>query len=111
MLCFSGKECSEFPKKVLVLIGILTWNTYLPEIGSALWFLTALLISDLIYMIIDIYVKSPLAKNIIIMILFITGCNERYIFHRQLPLGIGASLVGCIYIHIAGKIKRILFFI
>lgn len=24
MLCFSGKECSEFPKKVLVLIGILT---------------------------------------------------------------------------------------
>ena len=23
MLCFSGKECSEFPKKVLVLIGIL----------------------------------------------------------------------------------------
>ena len=24
MLCFSGKEYSEFPKKVLVLIGILT---------------------------------------------------------------------------------------
>ena len=30
MLCFSGKECSEFPKKVLVLIGIL--NKLLPQI-------------------------------------------------------------------------------
>ena len=29
MLCFSGKECSEFPKKVLVLIGILTWKEIL----------------------------------------------------------------------------------
>ena len=29
MLCFSGKECSEFPKKVLVLIGILMYYQFL----------------------------------------------------------------------------------
>lgn len=88
------------------LIHLFTWNTYLPEVGGALWFLTALLISDLIYMLVDVYIKNPTIKNIIVIILFIVGCNERYIFHRQLPLGMGASFVGCTYIHIAGIIKN-----
>lgn len=43
MLCFSGKECSEFPKKVLVLIGILKTDIEKLE----LWFQLSLKVSSL----------------------------------------------------------------
>ena len=78
---YYNKEISLGPIKSLM------WNNTegLP-IAGALWFLTALFFSNIIYFIIKKYIK--------IIIIALIGCMESYIFPKRLPYGLDIAFVG-----------------
>lgn len=81
---------SFLPLKSLVWINT---NDTLP-IANALWFLTALFITEITYYIINKYINSLLIKTLLIILLTIGGMLLPTILPFTLPWGINAGMVG-----------------
>ena len=80
-------------------------NTEGLAIAGALWFLTALFLTDVIFVLIDRYIISSIIKKIFIFILAIMGCALPA-FNIRLPLGLDVAMVGLGFFYI-GVLLRV----
>lgn len=85
------------------LKNLLFRNTAGLPIAGALWFLSALFFCECFYYMIDHGIKNLILKHCMIIGLALFGNCIQYIFSRQLPWALGASLVGLGLFHI-GKL-------
>ena len=70
----------------------LVWiNTDKLPIAGALWFLTALFFTDVLYFLLDRYLTNKYAKGVVLLLLSLTGCFAN-LLPFALPFGLGASL-------------------
>lgn len=77
------------------LIKNLLWsNTSDLPIAGALWFLTALFFSEIIYFLIKKYIRNWNIRAFIIIVISIIGCAMRKIISVRLPYAIDAAFVG-----------------
>ena len=76
----------------------------LSPVPGALWFLTAMFFSDLIYILLD-KICSSKALNILIIAVSIFGMIQVWILRYRLPWAIDAGCVGAGFIHI-GRLWR-----
>ena len=74
-------------------------------IAGALWFLTALFFTELIYLTIDTRVGSEPWKTVIVFIMAFAGMWCATDLPFRLPLGLDAGMVGTGLYHIGKKIK------
>ncbi len=88
------------------LKNLLFRNTAGLPIAGALWFLSALFFCESFYYIIDNGIKNSVLKHCIIIVLSLFGNCIQYIFSRQLPWALGASLVGLGLFHIGKLIHK-----
>jgi len=86
-LLIGGKDISPF-------INLFSINTSVLPIAGALWFLTALFFTDIIYFIVVRYVKKTIIRSIIILFVTLFGCFYKKLFSFTLPLAIGPAMVG-----------------
>lgn len=90
---------------IYMLKSIFTYNTISMPISGALWFITAIFFTTIIYNIIDKIISNKVLKNIAIITLSILGCTLNKYFNIELPLALSQGLVGLGFYHI-GKIKN-----
>lgn len=76
------------------LVHLVSFNTNGLPICGALWFLTALFFTDILFFIIDRYVASEPLKAIIIALIALGGNLYKVIFSLTLPLALGPAFVG-----------------
>lgn len=75
-------------------------NTEGLPIAGAIWFLTALFIVNVLYLILDKYIRHIVLKNIIVIILSIMGNMWTRVFLFRLPFACDVALVGLGLYHI-----------
>lgn len=80
-------------------------NTDGLPIAGALWFLTALFFVDIIYYLIDKFIKKDLYQFIIILFMFTCTLYIKDKFSIVLPYAIGSSMAGLILFFIGNKLK------
>ncbi len=85
------------------LIHLYTVNTEGLAIAGALWFLTALFISNILYIIIDRSIKNCFIKTAIVIAISVTGCFLSHMHPFRLPLAFDAAMVGTGFFHL-GKV-------
>lgn len=84
----------------------LVWiNTDNLPIAGALWFLSALFFSELIYFLLDRYIKCEYIKVLTIVIFSLAGCLS-YLLPFTLPFGLSASLSALLIYYAGQKIKK-----
>lgn len=88
------------------LLNLLFINTKGLPVAGALWFLTALFFSNVIYFFIIYYIKSHIIKNLIIIIVALVGNIATDIYPFRMPYALDASFVGVGMIHIAQLIRQ-----
>lgn len=76
------------------LVHLISVNTDGLAICGALWFLTALFFTDILFFIIDRYIASELLKAIIIASIALLGNLSKVIFPFTLPYALGPAFVG-----------------
>ena len=76
------------------LIHLFSVNTYGLPICGALWFLTALFFTDLLFFLIDRYITYVPLKIALIACIALVGSVTKAIFPFTLPFALGPSLVG-----------------
>lgn len=76
------------------LVHLVSFNTDGLPICGALWFLTALFFTDILFFIIDRYIASEPIKAIIIALIALAGNLYKVIFSYTLPFALGPALVG-----------------
>lgn len=79
---------------IRLLLNLFFFNTTDLPIAGALWFLTALFFTDIIFFLIDRNISSTILKIFVIMFIAIGGNAARYILPFKLPWGLSASCVG-----------------
>ena len=85
---------------------LLFFNTDGLPIAGALWFLTALFITDFVYFFINKYVKKDIFKSISVIFIFLIY----YLFRKNtniiFPLALGPAISGLALYHIGFKLKE-----
>lgn len=96
----------HYNEKSITPLQHLLWNNTdgLANAG-ALWFLTALFLTEVIYFVIDKYVKNTAEKNLLILSIAIFGTITTSILPIRMPWGLDAAAVGVGLFHI-GKIMH-----
>ncbi len=79
---------------ILPLLHLFSDNTTGLPICGALWFLTALFFTDILYFLIDRYILSDILKTIVIIAIAFWGNLANTILPFTLPYALGASFVG-----------------
>ncbi len=79
---------------IFPLLHLFSNNTTGLPICGALWFLTALFFTDVLYFLIDRYILSDILKTIIVMAIAFFGNFANSILPFTLPYALGASFVG-----------------
>ena len=100
-VCINHKDIDISP-----LIHLVSVNTEGLPICGALWFLTALFFTDILFFILDRSVASEPLKAIIIALLSLAGNLNQIVFSFTLPFALGPALVslGLYYIgHLCRK--------
>ncbi len=91
------------------LLHLISYNTFGLPIAGALWFLTALFGTNIIYFFIESYVNNSVIKDIIVIMISLLGNITNFFFPDdwlyKLPFAFDASLVGCGFFHIAYTLK------
>lgn len=77
----------------------------LPIVG-ALWFLTALFWSEIIYFVIRHFVKKTEVQNLIIILISVFGCRATLILPFRLPYAMDVGFVGLGLLHIGYLFKN-----
>ena len=90
----------------VALIKLFSWNTSLPDLGAAIWFLTALFLAEMIYTILCKYIQNKVILNIIIVMIFLVGCTLSAFLPYNLPWGMHAAFVGIGFIHIGRLLRK-----
>lgn len=93
----------------IVMLKSVIYNSPNPTIpiGGALWFLTALFLTDVIYLIIDrIFAFSLGIKNIVIISIVAVGMLFGNSIPYRLPFSLDISMVCLGYYHLARKLKE-----
>ncbi len=88
------------------LIHLYSVNTEGLAIAGALWFLTALLISNVLYIIIDKYITRFFVMNLVVMIISLAGCLLPQLFSFRLPFAIDAAMAGVGFFHVGRIINE-----
>ena len=78
------------------LIHLVFINNHGVAIAGALWFITALLITETVYFLLDRYCTETV-KLIVIAVLAIFGCVVRLVLPFTLPWSLGAAMVGLFF--------------
>ena len=85
----------------------LLWiNTGGLPIAGALWFLTALFITEVVYFLIDRYIEKELIKWMIVIVLAVLGNVAGIILPFTLPYATAAALVGVGLFHLGYQIHK-----
>lgn len=92
--------------KVRPLINLLWENTKELPIANALWFLTALFIVDILYFLMDQYLKSSKLLTLVVSIISLVGNIATLVLPCRLPWALDAAFVGIGLYHIAHIIKE-----
>lgn len=87
------------------LYSLLVDNTEGLPIAGALWFLTALFFTEIIYFCID-KINNKVIKNIVIIALSLFGNIETIILPIRLPYGIGIACAGVGLFHIGHLLQK-----
>lgn len=90
-----------------LLLNLFLFNTTDLPIAGALWFLTALFFTDIIFFLIDRHISSAILKTLVIMFIAIGGNVARYIFPFKLPWALSASCVGVGLYYIGYAMRRL----
>lgn len=83
------------------LLHIFSFNTYGMPIAGALWFLTSLYITEVLYFLLDRYVNNMKLRNVIILLFVVVGNLENVVLPYRLPFAMGPSFVGLGLFHLA----------
>ncbi len=94
-LVMKWKERSAEP-----ILAILTANSEGIPIAGAIWFLMALFLANIMYLLIDRYIRNPIAQNVIIIAAAIFGCVEGQFIDFALPFTFAQACVGLGIIHL-----------
>jgi fucose 4-O-acetylase-like acetyltransferase len=80
---------------------IIFWqNTNNIPIAGALWFLTSLFFTEMIYLLLVRFVKNAILFNVIVVMIVLVGNLELNIFGTQLPFALGTAFVGVGLFHL-----------
>ncbi|MDE6566763.1 MAG: acyltransferase family protein [Lachnospiraceae bacterium] len=85
---------------LLPLTYIFGVNTYELPIAGALWFLTSLFLTEIMYFMMVVFIKNRKVFLVLVIVMALFGNAELYIFETQLPFAIGAAFVGLGLYHI-----------
>lgn len=88
------------------LLHLLSVNTYALPIVGALWFLTALFITEVLYCIIFHYVRQEYIRHVVIILLALAGHAAYYFLPFTLPFAGSAALTGLALYHIGFLLKK-----
>ena len=88
------------------LLHLLSVNTYALACAGALWFLTALFITEAAYCVIFRYVRSVYIRHAVILLLVMAGHAAYYFCPATLPFAGGAALVGLGLYHIGAMFRE-----
>lgn len=91
---------------LLPLLRLLFINTYRLPIAGALWFLTALFITDVVYFLIDRYIPNEDAKWAVIIVIAVFGNSTGHIFSFLLPYAMSAAMVGVGLFHMGYLMRK-----
>lgn len=94
LIDFCVKLVTHKPVEVQPMINLLWYNTQKLPICGALWFLTALFFTDVIFFLIDRYINNKSLKAAVVVFIATVGCLLSSVFSITLPLALGASFVG-----------------
>lgn len=87
-------------KSIIPLYHLLYNNTEGLPIVGALWFLSALFLTEVIYFVIDRYVKNIVEKNCLIILIAIFGTIATNLLPIRLPYAMDAAFVGVGLFHV-----------
>ncbi len=87
------------------LIHLIFINNHGVAIAGALWFITALLIAETVYFLLDRYCSEPV-KLVVIAALAVFGCVVRLVLPFTLPWSLGAAMVGVFFYQIGIWCRR-----
>jgi fucose 4-O-acetylase-like acetyltransferase len=90
----------EISVKLIPLKNIFWVNTGYIPIAGALWFLTSLFLTEIIYLVLTRYISDKRIMTIVVAIIAIAGNLEIKILGFQLPYAIGSAFVGVGLLHI-----------
>lgn len=76
------------------LYSLLVSNTGNMPIAGALWFLTALFFASSAFFLADRYIKKPLVRYGILLVIATVGCMETGLLPFRLPWTLGPAMVG-----------------
>lgn len=88
------------------LLHLLWINTGGLPIAGALWFLTALFITEVLYFFIDRYISKDVIKWIIVIIISVFGNLAGIILPFTLPYAAGAAMVGVGFFHVGYSLRK-----
>lgn len=86
----------NFLKPIKALLGVnnyCQYDTFLPY-AEAMWFLTALFFSRLIYLLVDYTVKNKVLRVAVIVLISLFGCLSDYIMPWELLWSLGPACAG-----------------
>ena len=75
-------------------------------VGGAIWFLTSLFFSEIIFSLCDTFIKSSALKVTTITLITVFGGMYYCMFDYALPYGLNASLVGVGFMYIGHSLKN-----
>lgn len=88
------------------LVHLLFINTTALPIAGALWFLTAIFFTNVIYFLLDRYISDNRLRTVLIIILSLFGNIAPKILPFRLPYALDISFVGIGLFHIAYTLKQ-----
>lgn len=109
MLCifhWSDIQNNGMTEFIEPLVHLLFVNTEGLAITGALWFLTALFLTEVIYLLLIRYVGSNVWRNILVVILALSGNIATRVLPYRLPYALDAALVGIGLFHIGYLMQK-----
>lgn len=82
------------PFDISPLVHLFTVNTEGLKLNEALWFLTALFFTNVLFFFIDRYIGNRVIKAVVVIVITLAGLLERTILPFVLPLALGPGFVG-----------------
>lgn len=92
--------------EIVTLKNLFWTNTKGLYIAGALWFLTALYLTDIIILLLNKYVKIDALRHIIVLAITLFGCFYKTLIPVTLPFAIGPAMVGTGLFYIGLLIKQ-----
>lgn len=90
----------ENDRSISPLLHLLFVNTEGLPIAGALWFLTALFLTNIIYFIITHYIKNNVIRNILVLVIAFGGNVATRVLPFRMPYALDAAMVGVGLFHI-----------